>query len=513
MRKRMYSSLMAAALLAAYIPCTVFADTASIKTPSKISAGSTFSITVTSEDSDYEYQWLTSDSENGEYTDLLSDRSATYVVTPRDKDKYIKAQITNVKTGEVTLTDNSVHIENLGPVSRTGFSAANINETMLTPSENIFTVGGRKFILLEEMNGNKSHYYVLTEELYGAKKFDENSYAKFDPESDGNIGKFLNGEFLTAGGGNRVLPSEICQHIDFEHVWNTEAGMSNGDCPEDYSFTAGISLLSQSEAVKYHGKYGWQPDGNDVITPWWSRTQRGVGGDTDNILVMMGSNDSGKGNMWNKSCTQSFFIRPAFYLDEDFFKEVKCDILKTGDNIKRLMAEKYTISELEGLYSIEELIAIGFNIKSTVIEKDESGGSITLTAKMNDADAVGFKYKWYISDTEEEKGKQVYGNTTARYIVGVNDRTKYISAAVIPVYADGSIGEETYAINKIYVDNIGAMARTDYSSDDRRAKRDNPKEYLFTAGGEQMILLDAFDDDNDSIYSIRTIRRNLILRI
>ena len=504
MKKITYSSLLSIAVLAANIPCIVFADadTAHIKTPSKIMAGSQFSVEITSGDSDFEYQWLTSDSENGEYTELLSDTSATYIVTPRDKGKYIKVQIKNVNTGETTVSDNSVYVETLGPVPRTSFSTADINATMLTPAENVFSVDGRKFILLEEMNGADSHYYIMTEEMYGTKKFDENLFAKFDPERDGNIGKFLNGAFLTTGGAGRVIPETVRQHIDFDHIWNTEAGMTGGDCPEDYSFSAGISLLSQSEAIKYRSKYGWQPDGSSVVTPWWSRTQRGVGGDTDNILVMMGSNDSGKGNMWNKSCTQSFFVRPVFYLDEDFFGEVKCDTSNMGDNIKKLITGKYTVSELETMYSVEELIAIGYKIKSAVIAKDSNpyGGGTRLTASMNDEDAVDFKYKWFISDTEEDRGIQVFGNTTDTYIVGVNDRTKYITASIIPVYADGSTGEETPAVNKIYVDNIGAMSRTDYPSDERRANKNNPKEYLFTAGGEQMILLDAFDDDSDTLY-------------
>ena len=504
MRKKIYSTLLSIAVLTAHAPCVTFADadTVHIKTPSKISAGSTFSVQITSSDSEFEYQWLISDSEDGEYTELLSDKSATYVVTPRDKGKYIKVRILNVNTGEATLSDNSVCVESLGPVSRTGFGTADINATMLTPEENVFTVDGRKFVLLDEMNDSSSHYYIMTDETYGTKQFDENSYAKFDPDMDGNIGKFLNGDFLTVGGADRVLPESVQQHIDFDHIWNTEAGMTGGDCPADYSFKAGISLLSQSEAIKYRSKYGWQPGGSDVITPWWGRTQRGAGGSADNILVMMGSNDSGKGNMWDRSCTQSFFVRPTFYLDEDFFGQVKCNALKMGDNIKKLITEKYTVSDLEDVYSVEELIAIGYKIKSTVISKDTNpyGGGIRLTAQMNDEDAVDFKYKWFISDTETEQGKQVYGNTTDTYIAAVNDRTKYITATVIPVYSDGSVGEETAAVNKIYIDNIGAMSRTDYTSDDRRANRDNPKEYMFTANGEQMILLDAYDDDLDTLY-------------
>ena len=503
MRKKLYSILILTAMIATFIPCGVFAgaDSAHIKTPSKISAGTTLNITVTSDDSEFEFQWLTSDSEDGEYTELLSDTLQTYVVTPRDKGKYIKAKIRNLVTDEVTLTDNAVHIENLGPVSRTSFNTENINSTMLTPKENIFSVGGLKFILLEEMNGSKSHYYVMTEELYGAKVFDSNNYAKFDPEREGNIGKFLNGEFLTSGGAGRVFPDGVKEHIDFDHIWYTEAGLSGGDCPEDYSFTAGISLLSQSEAVKYRSKYGWQPGGSDVITPWWGRTQRGVGGEADNILVMMGSNDSGYGNMWNKHCSQSYFVRPTFYLDEDFFGKVKCDVQSTGDAVKKIISEKYTIGELEELYSVEELVSLGFDIKSTVIAKEANpGGGDKLTAKMNDSEAVRFKYKWFISDTEEDRGKQVYGNLSDTYITGINDSGKYITAAVTPVYADGSTGEEVAAINKIYVGGFGAMARTNYPTDERRAYKNNPPEYLFTAGGEQMILLDAFDDEADNLF-------------
>lgn len=505
MKRRIYSILSAAALLAGCIPNTAFAegDSVTIKTPSRIFAGAAFTLEISSDDTDFTYQWLSADSEDGEYTALKSDTSDTYIVTPRDKGKYIKAEITNSETNEVTLSDNSVYVENLGPVSRTSFNTENVNATMLTPSENVFSVGGRKFILLEEMNDSKSHYYVMTEEIYGNRVFDSNLYAKFDPTADGNIGKFLNTDFLTAGGGGKILPDEIKEHIDFEHIWWTEAGMSGGDCPSDYSFTAGVGLLSMSEAVKYRSRYGWQPGGEGAVAPWWSRTQRGSSGSEDNILAMMNTNDGGKGNMWDKKCNTIYYIRPTFYLDEDFFREEKCNLSQTGDNIKKMMAEKYTIEDLESLYSIDELISLGFDIKAVVISKEtvpNSGGVTALVASMSDDEAAEFKYQWFLSDTEEEEGTEVFANTTDRYIIATNDIGKYISAAVTPVYADGSEGETVSAINKIYVDSIGALQRTDYTSDDRRPKRDNPKEYLLNAGGEELILLDAFDDETDTLY-------------
>ncbi len=512
MKKRICSIILASVMTFASASFTAFAegDSVHIKTPSRIFAGATFTLEITSEDSEFEYQWLMSDSEDGEYEEILTDTSATYIVTPRDKGKYIKARITNLSTDEEIFSDNSIYVENLGPVSRTTFSTEDINATMLTPAENKFRVEGQDFILLDEYNDSESRYYVLADSLYGIREFDTNRYAKFDPDAEGNMGNFLNGDFLTDGGNGKVLPDGIQEHIDFNHVWWTEGGLTKSkdaansvDCPEDYSFTAGISLLSATEAIKYRSKYGWQPGGTSVVQPWWSRTQRGSSGMDDNMLAMMNTNDGGKGNMWDKTCTDLYHIRPAFYLDEDFFGQVKLDLNGTGENVKNIIADKYTVSELEALYSIEELIALGFDIKSTVIAKETvpgSGGATALVASMNDDEAVEFKYRWFISDSEEEQGIQVYGNTTDRYIIGVNDREKYVSVAVTPVYADGSVGEEVYAINKIYVDNIGGMSRTDYSSDVRVPLKNNPEEYMFTAGGEKMILLDAYEHDTDTLY-------------
>ena len=442
MKKKLYSVILTAAMaMGTLVPfASAEGDSVTIKTPSKIFAGATFTLVINSEYEDFSYQWLSADSADGEFKEILTDTNSTYIVTPRDKGKYIKARITNNETGEVILSDEPVFVEKLGPVSRTSFDTENINNTMLTPAENKFGVGGYEFILLDEFDDSDSCYYVMTETTFGAKPFDTNKYAKFDPDADGNIAKFLNGEFLTSGNAGKILPEEIQKYINFDHIWYTEGGLTkskdaanSADCTEDYSFTAGISLLSQSEAIKYRSKYGWQAEGQSVVTPWWSRTQRGSSGMDDNILAMMNTSDGGKGNMWDKVCTTNYFIRPTFYLNENFFKEVKLKLDKTGTNIKNMLVEKYTLSEMEALYPLEDLIALGYDIKSTVISKESvpySGGATVLIASMNDNNAVEFDYKWYLSDSEEEPGKQVYANTTDRYIIGVNDRNKYISVAL-----------------------------------------------------------------------------------
>lgn len=471
----------------------------SINAPSKILAGMALSVNKTGEVGNLEYQWLSSDEEESGFVPLASDKDEKYIITPRDKGKYIKASVTDTETGRTTETA-AVFVQNLGPVSRTTFKD-DIESTMLTPQENIFSVSGQKFILLEEMNGANSHYYIMTERVYGSREFDKNGYAKFDPNADGNIGKFLNNEFLTSGGGGLVLPNEIKEHIDYEHIWNTEGGLKDGDCPEDYSFKAGISLLSMSEAVKYRSRYGWQPLGASVVTPWWGRTQRGSGGKADNILAMMNTNDGGKGNMWDRTCTEKYYIRPTFYLDEGFFKNVRCDLAESGDNVKNMLVSKYTLEEMKNLYSTEELILLGYDIKSAAISADSSPvkALTTLTASMKDKNAVDFEYKWFAADIEEEKGNEIYLNNTNQYIVAANDMGKWISAEVTPIYEGGVRGESVMSVNKIHIEQLGASNRTNYT-DDRAELKDNPQEYLISAGGEKLIMLDASGDENDALY-------------
>ena len=509
MGKKFYSSLLAIVMTAGFIPQAVFAETDSIHIyePSRILAGTTLKIQGITNFDEYEYQWMMSDSADGEYTNILTDTSENYIVTPRDKGKYFKVKVTNKETDEATLSDNCIFVETLGPISKTAFR--NVDANMLTPAENKFSVGGQEFILLDEFDDSDSAYYVMTEGTYGTIAFDTNRYAKFDTQAEGNIGKFLNGDFLANGNGGKVLPTEIREHINAGHVWYTEGGMTRAkdssnslDCPEDYSFAAGVSLLSQSEASKYHGKYGWQPGGENATTPWWGRTQRGASGTDDNILVMMGSDDSDKGNMIDKLCTESYHIRPTFYLDKDFFSEEKLDLSSTGSNIKKMITKKYTASQMENIYSVEELVLLGYGVKSISISKEEvpNSGLWALVAKMNDDEAVDYRYKWYISDSEDGELTEVYGNTTNKYIMAVNDRTKYITAGVIPVYADGSMGAEVRSASKTYVENIGALGRTNYSTDERVPYKNNPKEYIFTAGGEKMILLDAFSDEKNALY-------------
>ena len=102
-----------------------------------------------------------------------------------------------------------------------------------SPTENIFSVDGKKFILLDVTeNGN---YFVITEDNYGTRAFVDNaseidiggwdcadSEWDYDPERENSVAYWLNNEFLANGNGDgNVLPEEIVKNL-VESEWVVE---------------------------------------------------------------------------------------------------------------------------------------------------------------------------------------------------------------------------------------------------------------------------------------------------
>ncbi len=227
-----------------------------------------------------------------------------------------------------------------------------------SPEENVFRVFGTdmEFILLDTSDNLESKFFIMAKSYFPKKAYGKNQ--RFDPEDPGNIAYFLNNEFLTDGITDGFtkrlykLPNEITAHIDKNHVWETEAGRTAGNCPERYYFTAGVALLSQEEYLKYQNKIGMTDEFNNLIDApnfvgWWTRTGsassemicvRPVTGTTQ--LYGWASNDAGLN------------FRPAFWVDKDFFKNVKIDLTTVGENVKQEIKKYYSIDELKNLYPV-----------------------------------------------------------------------------------------------------------------------------------------------------------------
>ena len=251
--------------------------------------------------------------------------------------------------------------EQVGPVDRVyegGVESYNLN----TPEDNIFRIEGsdKEFILLDSEDG----FYVLAKDQYGKRAFDPDATQKFDPQDENNIAYWLNHDFLENGNGvGNKLPDEIIRYIDTEREWFTEGGFPSGNCPEDYTVTCGVTLMSQTEWIKYIDKFGVSDDIG--VYGWWLRTPRGKNGGTNMVICSMTTAERiGQTFGQDSSNSSQYYVRPAFVLKDEFFKEVRLD--KIGNNVGAALAEHFEVSDFQGEgtlgYEDSFLRSIGFDI-------------------------------------------------------------------------------------------------------------------------------------------------------
>ena len=470
----------------------------------------------------YEYRWYHSENENGEYTPVYKQTSEKYVIANDDIGTYLRAEATPVyESGEkgTPITSEAYHVDKIGILSRTNYTTDRA-ENKENPSDNLVKVAGENVLILDEYSDKNSSFYVMSAGYKGRRVFDTAKTAKFNIASETNVGYFLNNDFLSVGnpdaGTNHTISADMQKYIP-EHKWWVEAGASKSDCPSDYSFPAKFGLLSRSEYSKYWGKFGWDPNGDTKTAGWWLRTSRGngVNNSTDevyNAFVAMGSNEgypnagsNGWANTWNKSVSSNlYYLRPTFYLSEDIFRNEKAEVKTMGAEVKKIITERYTAQELSGIYTPDELKKIGFDISDASIEADTAsiGAMTTLTAKYEDDNAVSYKYQWTFSESADGEFKDIYKQTGKTYFISNEDKGRYISVNITPVYADGSFGAAASSANIIYVQNLGKVGRSNYSAEEREANLNNPSENFFYAAGERLLLLDETNDENSAFYVI-----------
>lgn len=213
-----------------------------------------------------------------------------------------------------------------------------------TPKKNILVFDGeeREYILLDWNQNETSTFFVMTKEIFPKRAFDEDSTQKFDIEDPNNIGYWLNHDFWQSG----TLSEEVLSSIDQTHVWETEAGNPNGNCPEGYLTTCGISLMSQTEWKRYYPQIGLRDDLAAHLTGWWTRTGRGVTGSKSSMLIVKSQDaELGRTNTWESN--NPMYVRPVFYLNRDIFLKKKIDLEKTGARVKRALYTTYTSEELQ----------------------------------------------------------------------------------------------------------------------------------------------------------------------
>ena len=252
-------------------------------------------------------------------------------------------------------------IPSLGPLTSYSFADANKN----TPTDNIFTVGGKDFILLDDSGSGKSKYFIMAKDSAGKQPFATDGLQKFNAENPNNVAYYLN---KTSG----LLPESFYPHIDNDHMWLTEAGYLGGDCPNDYYSQCGISLLSFNELLTHYKKIGL----DDGVGRWLLRSARGADSRNDVCLTVNPQSNAASEYKMSSACS----LRPVFYVDKSFFAEVRVE--RMGKNI----AERLNPLELllSGTYSAQELEAMGFSLPLESISAVKQNGKYKLECKFKE---------------------------------------------------------------------------------------------------------------------------------
>ena len=232
-----------------------------------------------------------------------------------------------------------------------------------SPAENLFTVDGQKFILLDD---TEDGLFVMPQKQYGTHMFspitNNRGSQAFDLAVNDSLAKYLNNDVKA------LLPESIRSNI-VTHDWKTEMAHDGGSAPNPYTVTADIAPLSYMEWRDYHKKIGYN-DGDN--TDFWLRTGPGTNKSPNlarvHLSALIVSGENGEVNYREIDTVQG--VRPAFYLSRNFFSSYKIDIAAMGESVKRSLLGSNPADLAEAGYTAAELRALGFPDMTKTYEKN-----------------------------------------------------------------------------------------------------------------------------------------------
>lgn len=240
-----------------------------------------------------------------------------------------------------------------------------------SPKENIFSIDGtsQEFVLLETTDSGTSTFFIFAKDFYGNMPFDTGGSPVFDPNNTKNVGFWLNNGLLTGGfsgenGKIFKLPDSIIDHIDKNHEWEVEAGENT----PAHSVICGVCLPSQAELLTHKDKIGVRDTvaEADVYTAHGWMLRDVYQGPLSFRYGAPAEGWNGFGDIFSwDTAGKGIAIRPVFYLDRDFFKEVKLDLNNVGSNVIAMFKKMYSMGELQNIYTDEELRDV-FGYKSGI---------------------------------------------------------------------------------------------------------------------------------------------------
>lgn len=374
----------------------------------------------------------------------------------------------------------------------------------------MFSVNKTNFTLLEAAEDG-SDFLVLVDPAYVSapsriiSKTETKAIASMDPLKNSYLPSFLNTTYLNIESDDKTaayqygdescnikgLPNGVAQYVNRDALWRTEKSAAG----DEYVFKAAVTLPSVSEIYKHRDKIGY--NNNAVFTIWGTRTAvwASTASDTPNMVTFTPYNDTWWTNVSGNMQT-NIYLRPILRLKREFFmnKNVlyKLNTTETalsdrladmGAKVKEMLVANFARSELKGVYSDEELTAIGFSDDEPEISNVTAQGiasvAQTLTAGFEYSDPKGSalksaEYQWYSADSADGTLSKIDGATDKTYKVTPDMLGKYIAVSVKVCNSDdaksttvfsplaGPIAErEEVIVTPISISNTGAEFSVD----------------------------------------------------
>ncbi|MCI5971296.1 MAG: hypothetical protein MRZ29_09230 [Oscillospiraceae bacterium] len=445
-------------------------------------------------------------------------------------------------TGDEGLT---TPVKNIASVN--DFKVDGVN-TMIadTPTKYLFKPASgdtKSYILLKNVNaGENDGYFVMVQD--GGPSADSGTSAVnslrnaypgtssagtteaptviFDKENVKSIGYYLNQEsYIT-----EQFP--VMKDYINNHIWYTEG--TKDDVVKPYSTAAKIALPSVSEYKENIDRIGVNSITSGRTEPWSTmhfimRTAHPGNGDqihTKNTYttkaIWLAKNNNGTLTMQIGAAVYYWQTaeRPCFYLNEDFFKNVKLDmtLLKTEESEAAKIIKNIASTE-EGLnalktnagYTSEELIELGIaaggvQITSATLEGTGKCGDTLVATAVNNKTATKTEYEWI--KVNADNTQEALNSTTNNYTVKFADLGASIKCFV-KVY-DGEELSHTAYTNSVSTETKPTFP-TSYSSyklsgtvaTDGIAK--TPDAYKFSVDGKELTLLQSVNaGENDGQF-------------
>lgn len=277
----------------------------------------------------------------------------------------------DTRTPVAILTNGTTKVDkNLGIIDQENGTVLNVSKA--SPAEYLFKSGDYTYSLLDK--DGKGNYFIFCADRYGKISLNQTAVNNiFDPvptdANDLNLAVYLNSDFLngtsnygsmTANNSMTEIDPVIKDYI-VDHDWYIEGNGQPADetkhltdaTENDFSVNCKIALLSWSEYIKYSDKIGYAStqyiDKN--LTNTHTIFLRTPNESATNLYVFQekSGNISGSFNVTTTSAPTSAFLRPCFYVSEDYFK--RTHLTNIGSAVKDVLKE----------FTDEELKTAGYN--------------------------------------------------------------------------------------------------------------------------------------------------------